>query len=106
MISKDDFKILNFVKLEPYSGSMDGMRYMIKRVPGEMTEGSDEKPKDRLKVTIWPEPFGIQATPEEQKTHEYFELSQDGVEDIADYLNKQAFDRADEWKAAKEKGLL
>lgn len=107
MIDKEHFKILNFVKLEPYTGSMDGMRYMIKKVPGEAVGGGDPetKPKDRLQVIIWPEPFSISATAEDQKTYEYFELSSDGIEDIADYLNKQLFDRADEWKAAKEKGF-
>ena len=95
MIDKEHFHILNFVKKEEYSGSMDGMRYMIKK------EG-----KDQIKVTIWPEPFCLAATPDEKKTVEFFTLDEDGISDIADWLNKMSFDRADEWKAAKEAGLL
>lgn len=94
MIDKDKFHILNFVLKEEYSGSMDGMRYMIKKVD------------DRIKVTIWPEPFSLMATPDEKKTVEYFTPDEDGISDIADWLNKQAFDRADEWKAAKDAGLM
>ncbi len=115
MIDKQQFHILNFVKKEPYSGSMDGMRYMIRRVAGEKpaaaeTDGASSgdapevKVPDRIEVIIWPEPFCLAATDEGLRTHEFFELSEDGVEDVADWLNKQLFDRADEWDAAKEKG--
>ena len=54
MIDKETFHPLNYIKKEEYSGSMDGMRYMLKKVPSE--DGND------LLVTIWPEPFGIHAT--------------------------------------------
>ncbi|MCR5596060.1 MAG: GNAT family acetyltransferase [Lachnospiraceae bacterium] len=111
MIDKAHFNILNYVKKEEYSGSMDGMRYMIKRVPGEQPAdtGTDESAKevevpDRIKVTIWPEPLGIQATADELKTVEYFTLDKDGISDVADWLNKQYFDRMDEWNKAKEHG--
>jgi len=101
MIDKENFHPLEFIKKEEYSGSMDGMRYMLKRVKGE-AEGD----KDRILVTVWPEPYGINATPEELKTKEYFPLDADGVADAADWLNKMAFDEADKWKAALEAGLL
>ena len=58
MIEKDKFHVLNYVKKEEYTGSMDGMRYMLrKKVEGEET---------KLEVTIWPEPFGYAATPEKR----------------------------------------
>ena len=116
MIDKSSFHILNFVKKEEYSGSMDGMRYMIKRVPGEKpnmpakADGDSEKNAeeievpDRIRVTIWPEPLGLFSTPDELKTIEYFTLDEDGISDIADWLNKQYFDRQDEWDAAKRRG--
>ncbi len=97
MIDKDNFHILNFVKKEEYSGSMDGMRYMIQRVAGE------EDGPDRIKVIIWPEPLGLFSTPDELKTGEYFTLDEDGISDVADWLNKQYFDRQTEWDKAKER---
>ena len=48
MIEKETFHPLNYIKKEEYSGSMDGMRYMLKRVKGEG--------EDQIKVTVWPEP--------------------------------------------------
>ncbi len=118
MIDKNSFHILNFVKKEEYSGSMDGMRYMIKRVPGEKPEpaadagsdgeGAEEKSEvkvpDRIRVTIWPEPLGLFSTPDELKTTEYFTLDEDGISDVADWLNSQYFDRQTEWDAAKRRG--
>lgn len=98
MIDKEHFHPLNYIKKEEYSGSMDGMRYMLKKEKVEDT--------DRLAVTVWPEPLGINATPAEQKTKEYFDLDADGVSDAADWINKQFFDRQDEWKAALAAGLL
>ena len=99
MIDKSSFHILNFVKKEEYSGSMDGMRYMIKRVPGE-----GEEAPDRILVTIWPEPLGLFSTSDELKTTEYFTLDEDGISDVADWLNKQYFDRQTEWDDAKRRG--
>ena len=49
MIDKEKFHVLNYVKKEEYSASMDGMRYMLKKK--EIEEGS------RLEVIIWPEPY-------------------------------------------------
>lgn len=103
MIDKDSFHILNFVKKEEYSGSMDGMRYMIRRVPGEKPEPDAEVP-DRICVIIWPEPLGLFSTPDELKTTEYFTLDEDGISDVADWLNSQYFDRQPEWDAAKRRG--
>lgn len=100
MIDKESFHPLEFIKKEEYSGSMDGMRYMLKRVKGAQDE------PDKILVTVWPEPYGINATPDELKTKEYFDLDADGVADAADWLNKMFFDNEDKWKAALEAGLL
>lgn len=98
MIDKETFHPLNYIKKEEYSGSMDGMRYMLKKVAVEEV--------DKLLVTVWPEPLGIHATADELKITEYFTLDTDGVSDAADWINKIFFDNADKWKAAKDAGLL
>ena len=98
MINKENFHPLNYIKKEEYSGSMDGMRYMLKKAKVEDA--------DKLMVIVWPEPLGIHATADELKTVQYFELDTDGVSDAADWINKQLFDREEEWKAALERGLL
>lgn len=101
MIDKQTFHPLEYIKKEEYSGSMDGMRYMLGRVSGE-----GEDAPDRIRVCVWPEPLGIQATPDEKKITEYFTLDTDGVNDAADWINKMFFDHEDEWKAALDAGFL
>lgn len=98
MIDKEKFHPLEYIKKEEYSGSMDGMRYMLKNVK------VDED--NKILVTVWPEPLGINATSDELKEKAYFPLDSDGVSDAADWINKMFFDNADKWKAAKEKGLI
>lgn len=89
MIDKQTFHPLNYIKKEEYSGSMDGMRYLLKRVKcGE---------EDMIRVTVWPEPLGIFRTPEEKKTSTEVPLTAEGVEQAADWLNGQYETRKDYW---------
>lgn len=89
MIDKENFHPLNYIKKEEYSGSMDGMRYLLKKVKsGE---------EDVIRVTVWPEPLGFGSTPEEQKTSMEVPLSKEGVEQAADWLNEQCETRAKYW---------
>ena len=103
MIDKESFHPLKYIEKEEYSGSMQGMRYMLKSVKSQNPETGEET--KQILVTVWPEPFGINATPEENKIKEYFPLDEDGVSDAADWINKQFFDLSDRWKAALEAGL-
>ena len=75
MIDKEKFHVFNYIKKEEYCASMDGMRYMMKRVKGEEA--------DMIRVTIWPEPYGIHKTPEEEKQFIEVPLSEDGERDRA-----------------------
>lgn len=90
MIDKETFHPLNYIKKEEYSGSMDGMRYMLKRV-----KSGDE---DLIRVTIWPEPYGINKTPEEEKQSTDVPLSAEGVEQAAYWLNEQYEVQKERWK--------
>ena len=95
MIDKSTFHPLNYIKKEEYSGSMDGMRYMLKRVKsGE---------EDKIRVTIWPEPFGINKTPEEEKQSVEVALSEDGVNEAADWLNAMNKEQEEKWKGSLRK---
>ena len=95
MIDKSTFHPLNYIKKEEYSGSMEGMRYMLKKVKVE-----DE---EKIRVTIWPEPYGIKRTPEEEKQHIDVPLSTEGVEQAADWLNEQYEAQKERWKESLRK---
>ena len=90
VIDKKTFHVLNYVKKEEYTGSMDGMRYMLKR------KASGEKAE--LEVILWPEPFGYAKTPEQKKQRAVFPLSDEGLEQAADWMNEQYESQEALWK--------
>lgn len=81
MLEKETFHPLNYIKKEEYSGSMDGMRYMLKR--------SKNGEEDVIRVTIWPEPFNLLKTPEDLKEILEVPLTAEGVEQAREWLNEQ-----------------
>lgn len=98
MIDKENFHPLNYIKKEEYSGSMDGMRYMLKKEKAE--------DKEVIRVTIWPEPYGISRTPEEEKQWIDVPLTAEGVEMAADWLNEQYQEQEERWKESLRKSWV
>ena len=80
MLSREDFLSLNFVKKEDFTGSHKGMRFMLHQETVE-----EEK---KLKVYIWSEPFGFEATPDEEKVFKLFEFSEQGLSQAIDWMNE------------------
>lgn len=107
MIKVEDFHVFNYVKKEEYTGSMSGMRYMLKKSQREQTkeeleatplaEGENPKPVTCLEVIIWPEPNCYAKTPEELKQRKLFSFSVQGVEDAANWLNEQYVEQKELW---------
>ncbi len=91
MLDKETFHPLNYIKKEEYSGSMGGMRYLLKKVH------NDEADSDVIRVTVWPEPLGILRTPEDMKTAIEVPLTKEGVDQATDWLNEQYVTRKDYW---------
>lgn len=81
MLTRADFLSLNFVKKEDYTGSYKGLRYMLRQEAVK-----DEK---KLRVYIWPEPFGYEATPEEKKLSELFAFTEEGMEQAITWMNER-----------------
>ncbi len=92
MIDKEKFHVLNYVRKEEYTGSMDGMRYMLRK---------KEEQDAKLEVTIWPEPFGYAATPENKKQRKDFVFSEKGLEEAVDWMNNQYEGQKALWDVVK-----
>ena len=58
----------------------------------------EEKPK--LGVTVWPEPYGYDATPDSEKEKVLFDFNADGLAQGVDWVNQQFEAQAGRWKAA------
>ena len=85
MIMRKDVMPVNFLKKENFTGSDRGMRYRMEKTDGEE--------KTVLTVTVWPEPYGYDATSEEKKTRKQFDFSEEGIEQGVEWLNKMKRER-------------
>jgi len=93
MIDKENFHYFNYIKKEELSGSMEGMRYMLKKV--------NKGEEDKLQVTIWRGPLNFRKTPEEKKIRTELPFSPEGVEMAVDWLNGQYEADKAEWEKGK-----
>lgn len=93
MIDKEKFHVLNYIKKEEYTGSMKGMRYMLKK--------KDMEEEARLEVIIWPEPLGYAKTAENKKQRIEFTFNQEGLEEAVDWLNEQYVNQKALWDVMK-----
>lgn len=91
MLKKDTFVPIQFFKKEPYTGSMKGMRYRL------------NKEEEGLLVTVYPQPYCYEATPEEQKTKAVFPFSDEGISEAVDWINEQYVQKQDVWEAVLRK---
>ena len=89
MLDSETFHPLNYIKKEEYSGSMEGMRYMLKR--GRSGE------EDIIRVTIWPEPLNLVKTPDDLKETIDVPLTAEGVEQAREWINEQYERRREHW---------
>ncbi len=80
MLTRNDFLSLNFVKKEDFTGSYKGIRFLLR----QETEDDEKK----LKVFLWSEPFGFEATDDDKKLVKLFDFSEDGLSQAIDWLNE------------------
>lgn len=91
MIEKKDLH-LNFIKKEAQTGSFRGMRYLLQR--------KKEEGEDRLETVLWPEPLCFVKTPESEKQRQCFPLTDEGLEEVVAWLNREYETQRDRWTAA------
>ena len=51
-------------------------------------------------MTAWPEPYGFDATPQEEKDRKLFSFDADGIAQGVDWLNEQYKTQEERWKRA------
>lgn len=94
MIKKEEFQYFNYVKKEELTGSIEGLRYMLKKSSAE--EG------EQLETVLWQGPLNYNKTPEEKKIRRNFPFSQEGVEMAADWINERYEAEKERWEKGKK----
>lgn len=85
MIERKQVMPVNFLKKENFTGSDRGMRYRM--------EKGERDGEAILVVTVWPEPYGFDATPEEDKISNQFSFSEEGIQKGVEWLNQMKRER-------------
>lgn len=94
MIEKKTFIVLNIVKKEDFTGSLQGMRYRLhKKKTEEMEEAV-------IEVCIWPQPYAYDKTAEEEKEYKDFPFDEEGRLQIVDWLNDKYEEQKPRWTEA------
>lgn len=79
--------------------SFQGMRYQVE----QHTEKENEE--KMLRATVWPEPFCFEKTPEEKKMVQDFSYSEEGLNQVYEWLCHTYEERQEEWNQVKEGGI-
>ncbi|MDD6194087.1 MAG: hypothetical protein PUB19_04200 [Lachnospiraceae bacterium] len=87
MIERKSLLALNFYKSSPFTGSDGNLRYRIEKIQLPI-EGSEDT-ETKLQATVWPGPYAFAKTEDEKKTTFVAAFSEDGLQDITDWINSQ-----------------
>ena len=80
MIDEHDILSLNYLKKQAYTGSYQGMRYMLKK------KEDKEAGTVQLEAAVWPEPMNLEHTDDHLITRSFFEFSEQGRRDAIAWL--------------------
>ncbi len=83
MVERIDLFHLPFYKKEAFTGSDRGVRFWIGKI--EVVK-SDEEKADMMRVIMWPEPFALKHTPEEDKIQKDFIFSEEGLDAVYEWI--------------------
>ncbi|HAX50923.1 hypothetical protein [Muricomes intestini] len=82
------------LKKEPFSGCHGGMRYYFKM----------DESKETFTVTIYPEPWSFENTPDCNKESSVFPMSDEGMDSAIEWLHKMYEENKPKWQdSAKSK---
>lgn len=109
MLTYEEVLNMNYYKKTSYTGWMEGMRFLIKKVsdPDIVDEATGEVTKKGdsfFQVWIWPGPYIYDLTPAEKKYTVKFPFTEEGRKQSVDWINEQFEAHMSEWPKRKTDG--
>lgn len=95
MLDRENFININLLKKDTFTGSLNGIRYRLKK---EVSEG--DEPVTSLLVTIWPQPYNFASTDDNLKISKQFNFTSEAIKEAADWLNQSYIEKKEYWKQA------
>ena len=99
ILERELFPLGHYEYGEAFFGSYRGMRYRIAREPLENVHftPADKRDPAVIRVTVWPEPYSYDATPDDEKVVKDFDYVQTNPQD--DVMHRVTVYLNDYWKA-------
>lgn len=94
MLTYDEVLNLNFYKLSAYTGWINPLRFRIKM---EKTEDGESI----FRAWIWPGPYIFDAVDDDKKISHTAPFTQEGKQEIVDWINTQYEQYKDIWPKEK-----
>jgi hypothetical protein len=82
MIERIDLFHLPFYKKEAFTGSDRGLRFWIGKTDVPIEDSEDGASETVLRAILWPEPFALKHTDDEQKKIKDFSFSEEGLDEV------------------------
>ncbi|MCM1283092.1 MAG: hypothetical protein NC180_01830 [Muribaculaceae bacterium] len=95
MLTYDDALNLNYYKKAQFTGWINGMRFLIRREAPEDTEAI-------FHAWVWPGPFIFDLTPDEKKTDFTAPFSNEGKQEVVDWINGEYEAHPERWSHEKK----
>lgn len=92
MIDLSGMISIPFLKKSVFTGSYQGMRYLLRKdetVVKEETGEEAARTEAVLTAVIWPEPFNYVMTAEEKKCGRAFPFTKDGIQAAVAWMNEE-----------------
>ena len=83
------------LKREPFSGSHNGMRYYFKM----------DESKETFTVSVYPEPWSFEKTPDEIKNHASFPMTDAGMDSAMELLLDMYENNLEKWQDSAKNSM-
>ncbi len=83
MLKREDILALSYIRLTPFTGSDQGLRFRLEKADGE-----GEDAASYLRAWAWPEPYAFDHTGEEKKQSRLFSFDEEGIAEAVEWLNQ------------------
>lgn len=83
------------LKKEPFSGCHRGMRYYFKM----------DDSKETFTLTVYPEPWSFENTPDSEKDSSVFPMSEEGMDSAVEWLHEMYEKQKERWHDSAKNGM-
>lgn len=86
---KHEMLRISYLNHLTFTGSHEGIRYLVKNDIIEEDVNGEKVNKNRLSLCTYPDEFSFDNTDDSKKKYKFFEYSEKGIDDLIEYMNEE-----------------